>query len=359
MDLLLIFLTGLSTGIFMCIPMCGGLMASCVTCYKKGEHGADLSGKAIWMYLGAKLVAYTAVGALLGWLGSFFQLSIQTRMYIVLMAAVFMIILALQLLDVHPIFRRFNLTSPKFLMRLIKKESTNSSLFAPAFLGFLTAFLPCGPMQATQVIALSSGSPIYGALVMFAFGLGTSPALLSVGLLTKKLGQNLQQKFVKISGVLVLILALVVLNRGLALSGSPYSFGALKASISRAFQNDNSANQTKAIISNGDQNLKLPDTKAEVKNDVQEVTLKVYGYGYNPKTIVVKKGVKVKINVERYDYGHCSKEILIPAFNVYKILPPGTKETPGKDVIEFTPDKTGTFTFTCGMGMLQGTIVVE
>jgi hypothetical protein len=86
---------------------------------------------------------------------------------------------------------------------------------------------------------------------------------------------------------------------------------------------------------------------------VQEVTITVAG-GYQPSEVKLKKGVPARLRFIRKDTGGCSEELVIPAFGVRKALP-GLTET----VVEFTPDKAGTFPFTCGMGMMKGQLVVN
>ena len=86
---------------------------------------------------------------------------------------------------------------------------------------------------------------------------------------------------------------------------------------------------------------------------VQEVTITVAG-GYEPSQIQLKKGVPVRLRFVRKDTAGCSEELVIPDFGVRKTLL-ALSET----VVELTPDKTGTFPFTCGMGMLKGQLVVN
>jgi sulfite exporter TauE/SafE len=50
-------------------------------------------------------------------------------------------------------------------------------------LGFLWAWIPCGLVYSVLITAVSTGSPIDGALLMLAFGAGTLPNLLGIGLL--------------------------------------------------------------------------------------------------------------------------------------------------------------------------------
>jgi hypothetical protein len=98
----------------------------------------------------------------------------------------------------------------------------------------------------------------------------------------------------------------------------------------------------------------LVSTEAKASPEaVQEVTIIVAGT-YQPSEVKLKKGVPVRLRFVRKDTGGCSEELVIPDFGVKKTLP-GLSET----VVEFTPDKAGTFPFTCGMGMLKGQLVVN
>jgi plastocyanin len=94
-------------------------------------------------------------------------------------------------------------------------------------------------------------------------------------------------------------------------------------------------------------------TLAEVKNGVQEVALTVQGANYYPNPIRVKIGVPVKLVADMESVTGCSRSIVIPDFGVRKTV------SAGDNAIEFTPGKSGTFSFSCSMGMYRGTIVVE
>jgi sulfite exporter TauE/SafE len=43
----------------------------------------------------------------------------------------------------------------------------------PLYVGLLNGLMPCGPLQAMQLYALSTGDPVKGALSMLVFSLGT------------------------------------------------------------------------------------------------------------------------------------------------------------------------------------------
>ena len=95
-------------------------------------------------------------------------------------------------------------------------------------------------------------------------------------------------------------------------------------------------------------------TAAETnETGVQEIKVTVKG-GYSPDVIVVKKDTPVRLNFYRDETSSCSEQVVFGDFGIAKDLP-AFKTTP----IEFTPDKTGEFTFACGMNMLRGKLIVE
>ena len=92
---------------------------------------------------------------------------------------------------------------------------------------------------------------------------------------------------------------------------------------------------------------------AEVKGNVQEVRITVKG-GYSPDVIQVRQGVPLRLIFDRQEAGDCSSRVAIPDFQVSKSL-----AAFGTTVLEFTPDKAGSFGFACGMNMLHGTLIVS
>ena len=86
---------------------------------------------------------------------------------------------------------------------------------------------------------------------------------------------------------------------------------------------------------------------------VQEIKITVRG-GYSPDVIAVKQGRPVRLDFYRDETASCSEQVVFGDFQIARDLPAFTT-TP----IEFTPDKAGEFTFTCGMNMMRGKLLVE
>lgn len=91
---------------------------------------------------------------------------------------------------------------------------------------------------------------------------------------------------------------------------------------------------------------------ATQENGVQVISMNLSTAGYSPNNITVKKGVPLRIETNATSDAGCVRGIMIPDFNINKAL------NVGQDSFTFTPDKTGTFTFTCQMKMSTGTITV-
>ena len=76
--------------------------------------------------------------------------------------------------------------------------------------------------------------------------------------------------------------------------------------------------------------------------------------GYSPETISVKRGKKIKLNFLRKDKSSCLEEVVLSDFKIREFLPLNRETT-----IEITPQKTGIFNFSCGMGMFHGKLIVK
>ena len=86
---------------------------------------------------------------------------------------------------------------------------------------------------------------------------------------------------------------------------------------------------------------------------IREITVTVKG-GYEPAVLRIPRGEPVRLIFDRQETSGCSEEVVMPDFNIRRFLPPFEKTA-----IELTADQTGSYEFTCGMGMLRGRVVVE
>jgi sulfite exporter TauE/SafE len=75
--------------------------------------------------------------------------------------------------------------------------------------------LPCGLVYFFAVTAASTGSPLWGALVMLIFGLSTIPALFGLGFFTQLLNQSsLRKVMMNLAAVIVILFGIYTIYRG-------------------------------------------------------------------------------------------------------------------------------------------------
>lgn len=335
-NLLTIFTTGLFAGGIACIAVQGGLLATTLAQREEEKQKEKLKGGLflpVFSFVLAKLIAYTVLGALLGWFGSLFQLSIQIHLFLQLAVVIFMVGTALNLLKVHPLFRYFVIQPPYFLARFIRKQSKRHDIFAPAILGASTIFIPCGATQAMMALAIASGNPLVGATILFVFILGTSPLFLLLGYFTMRVGELLRERFFKVGGVVLLALALVNFNGVLALTGTPYTFS-------------NVFNAAFCLVSYCIRDL--------YGTPVTEQTITISPSGYSPSVFTVSAGQKITLQLVNAGSVGCQQAFTIPALHLQKIVPPTQVDT-----VTFTAPKEPTvLSFMCSMGMYEGKIRV-
>ena len=94
--------------------------------------------------------------------------------------------------------------------------------------------MPCGPLQAAQLSAAATGSAATGAVAMFGFGLGTAPLMLAMGVGSGYVGDVLKKRMNLVAAVAVIILGLVMFNRGSMLVGSPLTVQSLRQTVAGA-----------------------------------------------------------------------------------------------------------------------------
>jgi plastocyanin domain-containing protein len=87
---------------------------------------------------------------------------------------------------------------------------------------------------------------------------------------------------------------------------------------------------------------------------VQKLTVALTEKGFEPTSLNLRRGVPAQLTFIRRVSATCGTEILIADYNIKRALPLNESV-----LLEFTPKKSGTFTFTCGMGMLRGALVVR
>lgn len=298
----MLFLTGILTSVH-CVSMCGAinLLAS---------YPSNQNLKRPILYNIGRVLSYSMIGGIVGMLGSIIAINEQISGIIMILVSIVMLLMSFNMLGI--------LNLKKFQLFHNKPQSKN-----PFIIGILNGFMPCGPLQAMQIYALQTGSFIKGFISMFLFGLGTVPLMLTAGIILNVVKGKTKIMINKIASVLILLLSIMMLNRGLL---------TLNIDISKPLYNNYS--------------------KTTIEENIQTVTINLNYDQY--QNIIVQKDIPVRliIHVEKDKLTGCNNEIVIREFNIQKKL------QEGDNIIEFTPTKTETFSYTCWMNMIKNTIKV-
>ncbi|MFA7686018.1 MAG: sulfite exporter TauE/SafE family protein, partial [Candidatus Gracilibacteria bacterium] len=330
---------GIMAGLSSCAALVGGLILSIskqwAELYPKESSSMQKMAPHFTFNIG-RLVSYTAFGAVLGLIGGKLQLSSSFSSILVIAVSVLMVALGLQMLGVAW-FQKFQISAPKFILRSIADESKFKGKYLPFLMGALTFFLPCGFTLTAQGVALISGNPIQGALIMLFFALGTLPTLLLIGFSSVKMSKepHLSYRFAKIAGILVLFFALFNINSQMNVLGfkSFSDIGRVEPTSGRQVDNSDSV---------------------EITDGVQIIKMEASSSGYSPDYFKVKAGVPVRWEITDAGTSGCTNAVI--ARNLFD---GEIQLTPGQTSIkEFTPKTPGTYKFSCWMGMISGIIEV-
>jgi hypothetical protein len=337
-----------------------------------------------------------------------------------LIAGAFMVIMGLSMFGALPGIGRLVPRMPRVFGDRI--ESAKSGGKGPIVVGLLNGLMPCGPLQAMQIFALSTGSPAQGALSMLCFSLGTVPLMFGLGALSSVLGGRFTSRAMTVGAALVILLGLFMFTQGLTLSGVSLpgaGSGAFVASVanrasgasgeSRADvspngeasgsggvinipaalsegccaidpgdlssgggdeEDSNSGSQAGSLSDDGsgdvasgtgndreagaDGSYTDGEGNSYATEDGVQVVRSVLGRQGYPH-ITVKAGVPVHWIIEAKDsaINGCNGAIYIPEYDIEYAF------EPGENAIDFTPEKSGEFMYSCWMGMITSFITVE
>jgi sulfite exporter TauE/SafE/copper chaperone CopZ len=318
----MLFVIGLLTSLH-CVAMCGGINISQCASYKDQNYKYKFMPSILYNI--GRVISYTLIGGIFGAFGSLISISEFAKAMVSIISGVLMLIMGLNMLNIFPWLRKLNPKMPKFLTNKFNKEKSKKG---PLYVGLLNGLMPCGPLQAMQIYALGTGNFISGSMSMFLFSLGTVPLMFGLGALSSFLTSKFNHNMMKVSAALVIILGIIMMNRGASLTGMSLipDFSGLQ--------------QTKSA------------NVAVISDAVQTVTTRLENGRYSP--IVVQKGIPVKwtIKVEQGELNGCNNPINIPEFKMTKKL------VVGDNLIEFTPTETKNIIYTCWMGMISSSIKV-
>ncbi len=324
LSLTVVFILGLVASTSTCMATSGALFLS--TIGKIKSEGTSLRENivpALSFNIG-RIVSYGFFGFILGFLGKSVAQNFQLGPFFMAFIALSMILIGLDMMKLFSFNKLFNFGFSKNLFQKLEKALIKNPKKTSFLLGAITYLLPCGFTQSVQLYAIGQADPVKSSIIMMIFALGTTPALLAIGLASSFTKSSYYPLFAKTMGVLIFMIGLSYVSNTLSLYG-------INVNLNQAFS---------------------PKVNVLVKDGVQIATMSVDAKGYTPNTFTVKKGVLVRWVVKGKNVFGCQGSLQAPAIGLRKTL------ATGDNVIEFTPKETGLIAFSCSMGMFRGNFLV-
>lgn len=322
-----IFLVGLVAASSSCVAVVGGLLLSSAQAFNDRYGGATRAARLrpVFLFILGRIIGYAVLGGALGSLGSMILPTAGISAAITAVAALVMFVMGLDMLGIAPAWmKRLVPRMPRAVAARVLRAGNRTQMLMPMILGAATFFLPCGFTQALQLYALSTGSFWSGALVLLAFALGTAPALLAVGYVSRSFQGKIGRGFRQFAGAAVVMLGLWNMQNAMAVAGyePPWT--------------------TSGVLG----------PTAPVRNGVQVIRMTVDENGYTPSQFALRAGIPVRWEVEGTRAGGCGSVLMARRFGIQSFLKPGI------NIIEFTPRVVGQVAFSCSMGMFRGQFTI-
>jgi len=168
-----------------CIGMCGGIVVAYSTIKIEPQSSKVSKTVAHLLYNFGRVFTYTILGAMFGALGGVVLFSNMANGILLIVAGVAMILAGLSLMGKIKFLTviEHTFSSSTFYKKTFKSVLNSKSNVSFFLLGMLNGLLPCGFVYFFAITAASTADPLWGALVMFIFGMSTVPAMFGVGFL--------------------------------------------------------------------------------------------------------------------------------------------------------------------------------
>lgn len=203
--LITLFLLGFFGGTH-CVGMCGGLSSAFALQLPLQINRITLI---LLMNIG-RIGSYVAIGILMGALsqiGFFLDQTRSIQMILFIFSNLLLLLMGLYLAGIFSGVAKIEIIGKgiwKKINPILNQYLPIKSTFSCLIVGALWGWLPCGLVYNASLYALGSGSAVQGGLYLLAFGLGTLPNLLAMGVFATQLKSFLQNKKIRLlSGLLV------------------------------------------------------------------------------------------------------------------------------------------------------------
>jgi hypothetical protein len=209
------FVTGFLGSFGHCVGMCGPLVGSLA--FAAAPLGARRSLGGQLAYHAGRVTTYAAVGAAMGFTGSFVNVAGRlagAQQIVAVAAGALLFVVGLGTAGATVALRRLEARAAGKVVALVRRVLADGGAGRLYPAGLALGLLPCGFSWTAFLGAAGTGSGPEGLLLALAFGLGTVPALVAVGAAGAAIGVRARGILARVGGVLVAILGAALVLRG-------------------------------------------------------------------------------------------------------------------------------------------------
>jgi len=331
--LLLVLALGLAAGVSTCMAMVGGIVlaisaSAAGRAAAKGAEARTSQWQTNLAFQAGRILGFGLLGAALGALGASASMPRPVVVALMVAVAVAMLLVGVRLTELSPRIAGWSPTIPAAIGdRLgltgdVPARRTAGTVVA----GAATFFLPCGFTQAVQLYAFSTGSPTSAGAIMATFAIGTAPALFAVAGVPTIFKGTKKVAMLRTLGVVVVGFAAINATSAMHLAGVEFTGGTRPPQSVSA-------------------NVSLTLTDQTIKSTQD-------GDGYHPGNAVIHAGRPTHWVMTSTAPFTCASTVVSKDLGVQITL------QAGRNVIELPKLPAGTYSYSCGMGMYSGRIVV-
>ncbi len=200
-----------------CLGMCGGIVIAYSSTKIDGRWSRYRQSFAHLIYSLGRITTYMVIGAVFGAIGGVVSFSGMSIAILTIAAGIFMIFAGLSIAGKVPFLTwlEHSFSRSQWYQQRFRAVLQSPSLYSFYLLGLLNGLLPCGLVYFFAVTAASTGSALWGAVVMLIFGLSTVPALFGLGFFTSIFTHTtLRKTMMNLAAIVVILFGLYTVYRG-------------------------------------------------------------------------------------------------------------------------------------------------
>lgn len=194
-------------GSLHCAAMCGPIFLASASRFSVAKEYlvANL------LHHAGKTFSYILLGSLMGVIGKLISIVIMQKWLLIISGS---LLILFQILNTKPVFKAFKIN---LILNRLQQLKLNNSFT----LGVINGLIPCGLSYSAAISAIATGNPLYGALFMLSFGIGTIPSLNLIAFSRWLFKFKVNKKLMQWKSVPVFFIGVLFILKGLDL-GIPF-----------------------------------------------------------------------------------------------------------------------------------------